>query len=140
MERTYLARCHDLTDPTQAQKSYCGYMFPIRILVGCRRLFGERVRTARNRHCMLCPDPSSIRLVLICLAFSLRKFINDENWYLNLNRARHKEPHARFVRPKCIHSRQMDVSHGTKERDAEDPQLALYVSTSLVFSVLYQVD
>ncbi|CEJ61184.1 hypothetical protein PMG11_09722 [Penicillium brasilianum] len=56
----------------------------------------------------------------------LRKFINDENWYLNLNRARHKEPHARFVRPKCIHSRQMDVSYGTKEGDAEDPQLALY--------------
>ncbi|OKP10792.1 hypothetical protein PENSUB_3612 [Penicillium subrubescens] len=57
----------------------------------------------------------------------LRKFINDENWYLNLNRARHKEPHARFVRPKCIHSRQMDVSHGAKEGDAEDPQLALYL-------------
>ncbi|KAJ5438033.1 uncharacterized protein N7458_009031 [Penicillium daleae] len=56
----------------------------------------------------------------------VRKFINDENWYLNLNRARHKEPHARFVRPKCIHSRQMDVSHGAKEGDAEDPQLALY--------------
>ncbi|EPS29369.1 hypothetical protein PDE_04318 [Penicillium oxalicum 114-2] len=57
----------------------------------------------------------------------LRKFINDENWYLNLNRARHNEPHARFVRPKCIHSRQMDVSYGARERNEEDPQLALYL-------------
>jgi hypothetical protein len=75
---------------------------------------------------MLCPRNS--RHLLTYLMFSLRKFINDENWYLNLNRARHMEPHARFVRPKCIHSRQMDVSYGTKEGDAEDPQLALYVS------------
>lgn len=59
---------------------------------------------------------------------SLRKFINDENWYLNLNRARHLEPHARFVRPKCIHSRQMDVKQGTQTSAPEDPQLALYVS------------
>ncbi|KAJ5591483.1 uncharacterized protein N7459_001852 [Penicillium hispanicum] len=57
----------------------------------------------------------------------LRKFINDENWYLNLNRARHMEPHARFVRPKCIHSRQMDLSQGTNSGAPEDPQLALYV-------------
>ncbi|KAF7718922.1 DUF676 domain-containing protein [Penicillium ucsense] len=57
----------------------------------------------------------------------LRKFINDENWYLNLNRARHNEPHARFVRPTCIHSRQKDVSNGASEKDAEDPQLALYL-------------
>ncbi|KAJ5307553.1 hypothetical protein N7476_008209 [Penicillium atrosanguineum] len=56
----------------------------------------------------------------------LRKFINDENWYLNLNRARHLEPHARFVRPKCIHSRQMDASQPTKTDTPEDPQLALY--------------
>lgn len=60
--------------------------------------------------------------------FSVRKFINDDNWYLNLNRARHLEPHARFVKPQCIHSRQMDVSHGTDSDDSEDPQLALYVS------------
>ncbi|KAJ5735974.1 uncharacterized protein N7483_001099 [Penicillium malachiteum] len=56
----------------------------------------------------------------------LRKFINDENWYSNLNRARHSEPHARFVRPRCIHSRQMDVSQGIKADDSHDPQLALY--------------
>lgn len=56
----------------------------------------------------------------------LRKFINDKNWYLNLNRARHLEPHARFVKPKCIHSRQMDVSSGNKSGELEDPQLALY--------------
>jgi hypothetical protein len=86
------------------------------------------------------PYSPSIISLLTHLAFSLRKFINDENWYLNLNRARHKEPHARFVRPKCIHSRQMDVSHGAKEGDAEDPQLALYVTTSLLFLLLYQND
>ncbi|KAJ5171925.1 hypothetical protein N7492_004518 [Penicillium capsulatum] len=56
----------------------------------------------------------------------LRKFINDDNWYLKLNRARHREPHARFVRPQCIHSRQMDMSHGTQEGALDDPQLALY--------------
>ncbi|KAJ5723507.1 hypothetical protein N7488_001542, partial [Penicillium malachiteum] len=56
----------------------------------------------------------------------LRNFINDENWYLNLNRARHSEPHARFVKPRCIHSRQMDVSQGTKADDSHDLQLALY--------------
>jgi hypothetical protein len=60
--------------------------------------------------------------------YSVRKFINDENWYLNLNRARHLEPHARFVKPQCIHSRQTDISHGTDSDDSEDPQLALYVS------------
>ncbi|KAJ5084071.1 hypothetical protein NUU61_008650 [Penicillium alfredii] len=57
----------------------------------------------------------------------LRKFINDENWYLNLNRARHLEPHARFVKPKCIHSRQLDVAQGTTTGTTEDPQMALYV-------------
>ncbi|KAJ5676170.1 hypothetical protein N7462_009067 [Penicillium macrosclerotiorum] len=56
----------------------------------------------------------------------LRKFINEENWYLLLNRARHREPHARFVRPKCIHSRQMDVSQGNEGGASDDPQLALY--------------
>ncbi|KAJ5653203.1 hypothetical protein N7490_000206 [Penicillium lividum] len=56
----------------------------------------------------------------------LRKFINDKNWYLNLNRARHLEPHARFVRPQCIHARHMDVSQGAKPGASEDPQLALY--------------
>lgn len=58
---------------------------------------------------------------------SLRKFINDENWYLNLNRARHLEPHARFVRPQCIHARHTDIPSGKLE-GSEDPQLALYVS------------
>lgn len=67
------------------------------------------------------------RTQLLILPCSLRKFINDENWYLNLNRARHLEPHARFVKPKCIHSRHMDVSQGTKTGAPEDPQLALYV-------------
>ncbi|KAJ5823858.1 Mitochondrial substrate/solute carrier [Penicillium robsamsonii] len=55
----------------------------------------------------------------------VRKFINDENWYHRLNRARHLEPHARFVKPACIHSRQMDVPQSPSDA-AEDPQLALY--------------
>jgi hypothetical protein len=58
---------------------------------------------------------------------SVRKFINDENWYHRLNRARHLEPHARFVKPACIHSRQMDVSQSPSSNASEDPQLALYV-------------
>lgn len=56
----------------------------------------------------------------------VRKFINDKNWYLNLNRARHLEPHARYVRPQCIHARQMDVSQSPKAGASADPQLALY--------------
>lgn len=70
----------------------------------------------------------------LTLLYSLRKFINDENWYLNLNRARHLEPHARFVRPKCIHSRQMDASQPTKSEIAADPQLALYVSVPTILT------
>ena len=60
------------------------------------------------------------------IKYSVRKFINDENWYLRLNRARHLEPHARFVKPACIHSRQVDVVQGTPNT-SDDPQLALYV-------------
>ncbi|KAJ5503664.1 Mitochondrial substrate/solute carrier [Penicillium fimorum] len=56
----------------------------------------------------------------------VRKFINDENWYTRLNRARHLEPHARFVKPACIHSRQIDVSQSPSSGAVEDPQLALY--------------
>ncbi|KAJ5876620.1 hypothetical protein N7455_000085 [Penicillium solitum] len=55
----------------------------------------------------------------------VRKFINDENWYFRFNRARHLEPHARFVKPACIHSRQMDIPQGLDDA-AEDPQLGLY--------------
>ncbi|KAJ5543561.1 hypothetical protein N7535_005985 [Penicillium sp. DV-2018c] len=56
----------------------------------------------------------------------LRNYINDEKWYRRLNRARHLEPHARFVKPACIHSRQMDPSQGPVST-SDDPQLALYV-------------
>ncbi|KAF9242444.1 hypothetical protein DTO013E5_7762 [Penicillium roqueforti] len=56
----------------------------------------------------------------------VRKFINDENWYNRFNRARHLEPHARFVKPACIHSRQMDISE-RPSNPSKDPQLALYV-------------
>ncbi|CAG8889038.1 unnamed protein product [Penicillium nalgiovense] len=56
----------------------------------------------------------------------VRKFINDENWYRRLNRARHLEPHARFVKPACLHSRQMDILQSPADA-LEDPQLALYL-------------
>ncbi|KAH8434138.1 uncharacterized protein LDX57_011776 [Aspergillus melleus] len=56
-----------------------------------------------------------------------RKFINEENWYSNLVRARHLEPHARFVRPTCIHSRQDNPTTVDKEEDIQDPQLAIYL-------------
>ncbi|KAJ5240233.1 hypothetical protein N7468_004852 [Penicillium chermesinum] len=57
----------------------------------------------------------------------MAKFINQEHWYGNLIRARHLEPHARYVRPQCIHSRQLDISQGTHEVMPEDPRMALYV-------------
>jgi hypothetical protein len=63
------------------------------------------------------------------MLYSVRKFINDENWYRRLNRARHLEPHARFVKPACLHSRQMDILQSPADA-LEDPQLALYVCFS----------
>ncbi|EAW18527.1 uncharacterized protein NFIA_084790 [Aspergillus fischeri NRRL 181] len=59
--------------------------------------------------------------------FSLSMFINEENWFSKLIRARHLEPHARYVRPSCIHSRQNDASPSNPPRVMEDPQLALYL-------------
>ncbi|KAI9038646.1 uncharacterized protein KD926_010590 [Aspergillus affinis] len=56
-----------------------------------------------------------------------RKFINEENWFSNLVRARHLEPHARFVRPTCIHSRQDDPTTVDKEEGSHGPQLAIYL-------------
>ncbi|CAG8893388.1 unnamed protein product [Penicillium egyptiacum] len=41
------------------------------------------------------------------------------------NLARHLEPHARFVKPACLHSRQMDILQSPSDA-LEDPQLALY--------------
>ncbi|KAG0153396.1 hypothetical protein PDIDSM_5249 [Penicillium digitatum] len=55
----------------------------------------------------------------------VRKFIDDENWFLRLNRARHLEPHARFVKPACLHSRQKDLQQSSSDT-SKDPQLALY--------------
>ncbi|KMK62050.1 hypothetical protein Y699_02891 [Aspergillus fumigatus Z5] len=57
----------------------------------------------------------------------LSMFINEENWFTKLTRARHLEPHARYVRPSCIHSRQNDASPSNPLRVMEDPQLALYM-------------
>ena len=47
------------------------------------------------------------------------------------------QPHARFVRPQCIHTRQMDISPGTQTGALEDPQLALYVSLTMQNNYLY---
>ncbi|KAL4807295.1 hypothetical protein BDV18DRAFT_137389 [Aspergillus unguis] len=54
-----------------------------------------------------------------------RKLVNADNWYSNLIRARHLEPHARYVRPACIHFK-MD-SPPIKASEPHDPQLALYL-------------
>lgn len=55
-----------------------------------------------------------------------RKFINDKNWYSHLIRARHLEPHARFVQPTCIHSRLTDSLPINTPKSCI-PQLALYL-------------
>ncbi|KAL4785477.1 hypothetical protein BJX76DRAFT_324360 [Aspergillus varians] len=54
-----------------------------------------------------------------------RKLVNAENWYSNLITARHLEPHARYVRPACIHFK-LD-SPPIKASEPHDPQLALYL-------------
>ncbi|KAA8650460.1 uncharacterized protein ATNIH1004_003146 [Aspergillus tanneri] len=41
--------------------------------------------------------------------------------------ARHLEPHARFVRPNCIHFRRSSASLASPAEDVYDPQLALYI-------------
>ncbi|KAE8353501.1 hypothetical protein BDV28DRAFT_148002 [Aspergillus coremiiformis] len=56
-----------------------------------------------------------------------RKFMNYENWYSHLIRARHLEPHARFVRPTCIHSRLSDSLPISVPGVRRDPQLAIYL-------------
>ncbi|RAK96319.1 uncharacterized protein BO80DRAFT_366606 [Aspergillus ibericus CBS 121593] len=57
----------------------------------------------------------------------LDKFINEENWYSNLIRARHLEPHARYVRSSCIHFKQNKASHPGVIEGYKDPTLALYL-------------
>ncbi|KAL4917162.1 hypothetical protein BDW62DRAFT_184271 [Aspergillus aurantiobrunneus] len=54
-----------------------------------------------------------------------RKLINADNWYSNLITARHLEPHARYVRPACIHFKLDSPPITASER--HDPQLALYL-------------
>ncbi|KAL2834205.1 hypothetical protein BDW59DRAFT_137501 [Aspergillus cavernicola] len=54
-----------------------------------------------------------------------RKLVNNENWYSNLITARHLEPHARYVRPACIHFKH--DSPPITDSEAHDPQLALYI-------------
>ncbi|KAB8272551.1 hypothetical protein BDV30DRAFT_211893 [Aspergillus minisclerotigenes] len=56
-----------------------------------------------------------------------KQFINDKNWYSQIIRARHLEPHARFVRPTCIHSRLSDSLPISPPGEPRDPQLALYL-------------
>ncbi|KAL3447367.1 hypothetical protein BJX65DRAFT_308092 [Aspergillus insuetus] len=54
-----------------------------------------------------------------------RKLVNNENWFSNLTTARHLEPHARYVRPACIHFK-LD-SPPIKASEPHEPQLALYL-------------
>ncbi|CAI7674542.1 unnamed protein product [Penicillium pancosmium] len=77
------------------------------------------------------PEPDTEKLLWIHVPYThtgwvsqvIRRACEDRD---EPNLARHLEPHARFVRPQCIHSRQMDISHGTDSDESEDPQLALY--------------
>ncbi|PWY93166.1 hypothetical protein BO94DRAFT_616050 [Aspergillus sclerotioniger CBS 115572] len=57
----------------------------------------------------------------------LEKFINEENWYSNLIRARHLEPHARYVRSSCIHFKPNKASTPGAIEGYKDPTLALYL-------------
>ncbi|KAE8420516.1 hypothetical protein BDV36DRAFT_281409 [Aspergillus pseudocaelatus] len=65
-----------------------------------------------------------------------KKFVNDENWYSQIIRARHLEPHARFVRPTCIHSRLSDSLPINPPGEARDPQLALYLHWDTYWNLL----
>lgn len=62
---------------------------------------------------------------------SLEEFVNDEYWYSNLIRARHLEPHARYVRPECIHFKDRKPPSPDTVDGHQDPRLALYVSLPL---------
>ncbi|RAL15292.1 uncharacterized protein BO97DRAFT_463290 [Aspergillus homomorphus CBS 101889] len=55
------------------------------------------------------------------------KLMDEENWYSNLIRARHLEPHARYVRPACIHFKQEPHTPLSAQEEEHDPRLALYV-------------
>ncbi|RAK85145.1 hypothetical protein BO79DRAFT_201721 [Aspergillus costaricaensis CBS 115574] len=57
----------------------------------------------------------------------LEEFVNDEYWYSNLIRARHLEPHARYVRPECIHFKDRKPPSPDTVDGHQDPRLALYL-------------
>lgn len=105
-----------------------------RILVGYPKSSAEHVRIDKSLICRAYELHRYIPLYVADYLCSVRKFINDENWYLRLNRARHLEPHARFVKPACIHSRQMDIPQSPSDA-SEDPQLALYVRSKPSISI-----
>lgn len=55
--------------------------------------------------------------------------MSEDSWSSNLIRARHLEPHARYVRSTCIHSRMDNPSPNTPVEGPKDPRLAIYVSS-----------
>ncbi|EAU30042.1 conserved hypothetical protein [Aspergillus terreus NIH2624] len=55
------------------------------------------------------------------------KFMSEDSWSSNLIRARHLEPHARYVRSTCIHSRMDNPSPNTPVEGPKDPRLAIYI-------------
>ncbi|KAF9883817.1 hypothetical protein FE257_002754 [Aspergillus nanangensis] len=56
-----------------------------------------------------------------------RRYMSEENWFSNLIRARHLEPHARYVRPTCIHSRVHEPGNVSPIEMPKEPQLAIYI-------------
>ena len=86
-------------------------------------------------------EPKRVSFSLIRRLFfnttSLHRFMSEENWYSYHTRARHLEPHARFVRPACLHSK-TDTAPANAGYSLEDRQLALYVSVPiLIYRKLY---
>ncbi|KAI9370895.1 hypothetical protein BJX61DRAFT_548671 [Aspergillus egyptiacus] len=63
-----------------------------------------------------------------------RNLVNAENWYSNLITARHLEPHARYVRPACIHFK-FD-SPPINASEPHSPQLALYLHWDTYWNLL----
>lgn len=77
------------------------------------------------------------QLLVITLGLRLNRLVNEENWYSYHSTARHLEPHARFVRPACIHSKATDTTPANTTQSLEEPQLALYVSICNVYACMY---
>lgn len=127
----YLDRRPTLIGQSQGPKSSFGFMSLTPTLVGFLISFRKPALTAKEKICTCTTNWLSL-LTNSQIFYRSGSLINGDNWYLNLLRARHLEPHARFVRPSCIHSRGTDATPPSTSPFLGD-QLALYVSISTFF-------